>query len=338
MSGNRRSDRLRWIQISGSNSTPLGSRRTSLALATIPDEDAQDATGISNLTNITPIHPRHSSLPSLLPAGGGGTDDEDDEVDEDENDEDDEDDDDEDYVAPSDSEAVLRLTKDTSSKAKRNFRRKASRMRPFLASLPADKPLLGRLDHLPSDPPELDARVVSLVATYIGAEAYSPAANEYTIGDHAHEEIFIWWLNRTLDRLRRKLRDHSTTSTSAAPRIPLDEHEMVLRMLLVGVEDYAAQLTLAYIPSVVNYFAERMVPRGGFTARQVYYAEKDPKRWEKVQEREGLWAEEADYDRSRASERQWRDHSREKANAFWADREAKAKTVAEAARLRRKTR
>ena len=63
-------------------------------------------------------------------------------------------------------------------------------------------------------------------------------------------------------------------------KVELDPHEQILDRLTKAGSSLG----------MCNYFADHMVPRGGFLVQQVEAARRDPNRWARRDQREEKWA------------------------------------------------
>ncbi|KAI5805185.1 hypothetical protein EDC01DRAFT_627072 [Geopyxis carbonaria] len=169
--------------------------------------------------------------------------------------------------------------------------------------LSPQRPLLG--------PPRTPHSPRTLIAQYQPSTTYCTTAESHLAGPDA--DVFDWWYHRILDRLDRKL----------SSAVALDPHERAIDALSEHMRAGAASGA-----AIVNYFAEQMVPRGGFSAEQVARARRDPARWDRRNLREQRW-DEMDPGGAEGVGEAWREEQRRKARARWRRWEEGQKPVEE---------
>ncbi|CCX04497.1 hypothetical protein FPQ18DRAFT_88318 [Pyronema domesticum] len=168
---------------------------------------------------------------------------------------------------------------------------------------------------LPPDQPLLDVPMAEgtepdmLFEAYRDSREFSQRAKDYwlQVGSLHHMfDVFDWWFYRVVDRLERK--EYS--------KIELDPHEKMLQRLIA--EESAADKGLPDRDGpgfgLINYFADHMVPKYGFTVEQVETARNDPTRWERRNAREEKWNDASDGPEQQES---WRTKHIEAARKKW---------------------
>jgi len=107
-----------------------------------------------------------------------------------------------------------------------------------------------------------------------------------------------------LDRLDRK--EYS--------KVELDPHEKILSKLSHEEKKANMEDPGSFGFGMLNYFADHMIPKNGFTVEQVEQARKDPNRWKRRDEREDKWEEESDGSQQREN---WRAEHIKAAREMW---------------------
>ncbi|KAF8538826.1 hypothetical protein BDD12DRAFT_126598 [Trichophaea hybrida] len=183
-----------------------------------------------------------------------------------------------------------------------------SHSRPTLkAPMPPDHPLLGT-------PTEEIVEPDMIFESYRNNMEICDRAQQY-IGKsqplHHLYDVFDWWYTRVVDRLDRK--EYS--------KIELDPHEKIISKLSYEVNKANKEVPDSGGHGVVNYFADHMIPKNGFTVEQVEQARKDPNRWKRRDERENKWMEESD---GIQKQENWRAENVKAAREMW---EAKLQAI-----------